>query len=184
MPTTPPRAATRNCWPRSPPRDATDRIGTPSPRFPIRDHTPSGRTPFVTVALIVATTRVFLATLPHFGSAADLHRFDADWALIPARVTTGNGGGTVFTLMLLHASLLHLVGNMLFLWTFGDTIENAFGPFGFLAVSLLCGLAAAAQAAGDPGSTLPMVGASGAIAGVMGACLLLFPRHPRDAAFR
>ena len=137
-----------------------------------------------TVALIVATTRVFLATLPHFGSAADLHRFDADWALIPARVTTGNGGGTVFTLMLLHASLLHLVGNMLFLWTFGDTIENAFGPFGFLAVSLLCGLAAAAQAAGDPGSTLPMVGASGAIAGVMGACLLLFPRHPRDAAFR
>ena len=83
--------------------------------------------------------------------------------------------------MFLHGGLLHIAGNMLFLWVFGDNLEDAFGHVGFLLFYLACGIAAAlAQALPDPGSTVPMVGASGAIAGVMGGYLLLFPRARVD----
>jgi membrane associated rhomboid family serine protease len=83
--------------------------------------------------------------------------------------------------MFLHAGLLHLAGNMLFLWIFGDNLEEALGHFGFVLLYFAAGLAAAvAQIAADPASTVPMVGASGAIAGVMGGYLLLFPRARVD----
>ncbi len=161
--------------------DAPDRIGNASPMFPIRDHNPSATTPVATRALIVANVAIFLLGLPAFQSDAALARFYADWALIPARVTAGHGLQTFFTSMFLHAGWLHLLGNMLFLWIFGDNLEDTFGHARFLLFYLLCGLAAAGcQIAIDPGSRLPMVGASGAIAGVMGGYLLLFPRARID----
>lgn len=149
--------------------------------FPIRDHNPSGRTPFVTIALIAVNIVVFLGFGAFPQSDAAVLRVYADWALIPARITSGDGYETLVTSMFLHGGWMHLIGNMLFLWVFGDNIEDAFGHVRFLAVYLLCGLAAAAtQILGNPHSLLPMVGASGAIAGVMGSYLLLFPRARVD----
>ena len=101
-----------------------------------------------------------------FGEAT----FGADGGLIPAWTT-------LFTSMFLHGSLMHLGGNMLYLWIFGNNIEDVLGHGRFLAFYLICGLAAAmAQALPDMGSTVPMIGASGAISGVLGAYLLLFPK--------
>ena len=149
--------------------------------FPIRDHNPSERTPFVTYALIAINVVVFLTYLPLFADEARLVGFFDRWALIPARFAAGEGYGTLVTSMFLHGGFLHIIGNMLFLWVFGDNLEDAFGHAGFLLFYLACGIAAAlAQALPDPSSTIPMVGASGAIAGVMGGYLLLFPRARVD----
>jgi membrane associated rhomboid family serine protease len=149
--------------------------------FPIRDHNPSQRTPYVTYALIAANVLVFLLYLPLLGDEARLAAFFDRWALTPARFTAGADSFTLLTYMFLHGGLLHLGGNMLFLWIFGDNLEDSFGHLGFLAFYLACGVAAAlAQVLPDPGSRVPMVGASGAIAGVMGGYLLLFPRARVD----
>jgi membrane associated rhomboid family serine protease len=149
--------------------------------FPIRDHNPSLRTPYVTYALIALNVVVFLLYLPLLGDEARLVAFFDRWALTPAYFTAGEGGVTLLTSMFLHGGLLHLGGNMLFLWIFGDNLEEAFGHWGFLSFYLACGVAAAvAQVLPDPSSTVPMVGASGAIAGVMGGYLLLFPRARVD----
>jgi membrane associated rhomboid family serine protease len=149
--------------------------------IPIRDHNPSRRTPFVTYFLIAANVLVFIQTWP---AMADPRLFLAlldDWALIPARLGAGEAYGTILTSMFLHAGLLHLGGNMLFLWVFGDNMEEAFGHVGFLLFYLACGVAAAfAQFAMNPASTVPMVGASGAVAGVLGGYLLLFPKARVD----
>jgi membrane associated rhomboid family serine protease len=84
---------------------------------------------------------------------------------------------TAVTSMFMHGGWMHIVGNMWFLWIFGNNVEDAMGPWRFVVFYLLCGLAAAAiQVAADPTSTIPMVGASGAIGGVMGAYILLYPR--------
>jgi membrane associated rhomboid family serine protease len=149
--------------------------------FPIRDHNPSLATPYVTYALIATNVLVFLSYLPLIGDEARLAAFFERWALIPARFMAGDGLATIVTSMFLHGGLLHLGGNMLFLWIFGDNLEEACGHLGFLAFYLACGvLAALAQILPDPGSGVPMVGASGAIAGVMGGYLLLFPRARVD----
>lgn len=144
--------------------------------FPIRDHNPSGRTPYVTYALIVMNIAVFLLYwlgLDH-GRALDI--FLLNWGLVPARIMAGQGYETLFTSMFLHGGWLHLAGNMLFLWIFGDNVEDAMGHLAFGLFYLGCGLAAAAlQIAGDPSALYPMVGASGAIAGVLGGYLLLYP---------
>ena len=110
----------------------------------------------------------------------------AGFELVPAELTAGRDVGvptllpfwmTIFTSMFLHANLLHIGGNMLYLWIFGNNIEDALGHFRFLFFYLVAGAAAAlAQVVVDPQSTMPMVGASGAIAGVLGAYLILFPR--------
>jgi membrane associated rhomboid family serine protease len=144
--------------------------------FPIRDHNPSTRTPVVTYGLIAANGIVFLSYVGLFDDPARLGAFLAEWAAIPARLAAGEGYATLLTSMFLHGGWLHLLGNMLFLWIFGDNLEEAFGHARFLLFYLGCGVAAAlAQVLPDPGSTVPMVGASGAIAGVMGGYLLLFP---------
>lgn len=149
--------------------------------FPIRDHNPSERTPFVTYALIAINLIVFAGYLGLFADEARLTTFFERWALIPARVSTGEGFETIITSMFLHGGLLHIGGNMLFLWIFGDNLEDAFGHLGFLLFYLACGVVAAlAQIWPSPYSGVPMVGASGAIAGVMGAYLLLFPRARVD----
>ena len=150
--------------------------------FPIRDHNPSTRTPFVTWALIVVNVVIFLSYFPTLsGSEARLLAFFADWALVPAEVLAGADAHTVLTSMFLHGGWMHLIGNMLFLWIFGDNMEDLLGHLGFLAFYVVSGLAAAAgQILAGPGSSIPMVGASGAIAGVMGGYLLFFPRARID----
>ena len=109
--------------------------------FPIRDHNPSGRTPFVTYALMAINIVVFLSYVD-MGDRA-LSYFYWDYALIPAEVSAGEGITGVFTSMFLHGGFLHLAGNMLFLFIFGDNIEDEMGHLPYLGFYLACGLAAA-----------------------------------------
>ena len=150
--------------------------------FPLRDHNPSNRTPVVTWGLIVVNVLIFLSYYPAMaGSERQLLGFYADWALVPAEVLRGEDGHTILTSMFLHGGWMHLIGNMLFLYIFGDNLEDLLGHLAFLGFYLASGVAAAAgQIIAGPGSTIPMVGASGAIAGVMGAYLLFFPRARID----
>ncbi|WP_151719909.1 rhomboid family intramembrane serine protease [Gemmobacter serpentinus] len=152
--------------------------------FPIRDHNPSGRIPHVTRLLVLLNVAVFLATwfLPDSDYGRDLILYD--WGVVPARLLQEGDISRVFSSMFLHAGWAHIFGNMLFLWIFGDNLEDQFGHMGFLVFYLLAGVAAAmAQVAFEPGSGIPMVGASGAIAGVMGGYLLLYPRAKVDVLF-
>ena len=154
--------------------------------IPIRDENPTRRFAVVTVALIAANAAAFLyqASLP----AAQMQEMVLRRGLVPGLVTRlpDLGGAALapgilsfFTSMFLHGDLLHLAGNMLFLWIFGNNVEDVLGRFRFVVFYLLSGLAAAlTQVAVLPSSTVPMVGASGAIAGVLGAYFLLFP-HAR-----
>jgi membrane associated rhomboid family serine protease len=151
--------------------------------FPIRDHNPSGQTPYVTFTLIAINVLVFLWYFTSL-SEWDTQRLFLAWGLVPARLMSGEGLETVATSMFLHAGWMHLGGNMLFLWIFGDNLEEEMGHLGFLIFYLVCGAAAGlAQALPDPGALTPMVGASGAIAGVMGGYLLLFPKARVDVLF-
>ncbi|SES69522.1 rhomboid family intramembrane serine protease [Paracoccus homiensis] len=146
--------------------------------FPIRDHNPSHRTPFVTYALIAANIVMYLATLPGSQSGQMLW---VQLALYPLAISYGDMLWGLLSHMFLHAGLMHIGGNMLFLWIFGDNLEDQMGHLGFLVFYLACGLAAAGgQILSDPLSSVPMVGASGAIAGVMGGYLLLFPKARID----
>ncbi len=149
--------------------------------FPIRDHNPSDALPVVTLALIAANLLAFAISLPFFESDRALAGFFQTWAMIPAEVSAGRDLHGIVTSMFLHAGFAHLAGNMLFLWIFGDNLEEAMGRVGFLLFYLACGVAAAmAHLLADPQSAVPTVGASGAIAGVMGGYLLLFPRARVD----
>jgi membrane associated rhomboid family serine protease len=151
--------------------------------FPIRDHNPSGRRPYVTFTLIALNALIFLAIWPG-QPEFQINRIFMVWGLVPARLMQGEGYATLVSSMFLHAGWMHIFGNMLFLWIFGDNLEDEMGHIGFLLFYLLSGLAAAlAQTAMDPGSSVPMVGASGAIAGVMGGYLLLFPKARVDVLF-
>ncbi len=147
--------------------------------FPIRDHNPSLRTPFVTYALILANVAIFLSYLPVLGDQGAAARFFQEWGLVPAFAL--DAPERVVTSMFLHGGLMHLAGNMLFLYIFGDNLEDAMGHVAFLGFYIAGGLGAAlAQIASAPASTMPMVGASGAIGAVMGGYLLLFPRARVD----
>ncbi|MCV2873854.1 rhomboid family intramembrane serine protease [Defluviimonas sp. WL0050] len=149
--------------------------------FPIRDHNPSERTPYVVYALIAANAIAFLLQLPYTGSERAMLGFWRDWAMIPAAVTQGGEVHGIFTSMFLHAGLMHLAGNMLFLWIFGDNMEDQLGHLGFLIFYLAGGVAAAlAHIASAPDSVVPTVGASGAIGAVLGGYLLLFPKARVD----
>ncbi len=149
--------------------------------FPIRDHNPSQRTPYVTWGIIALNIVLFVLTMPWGGNMQDLW---ANWALYPGAVTQGAYVHGLFTHMFLHAGFMHIAGNMLFLWVFGDNLEDQLGHLGFALFYLAGGLAAAAaQIAADPWSEIPMVGASGAIAAVMGGYLLMFPKARVDVLF-
>jgi membrane associated rhomboid family serine protease len=166
--------------------------------FPIRDDNPTLTRSFVTVALVAANVLVW-ALVQGFGMEPALSTSVCELGAIPGellgRATPGTavplGPGmlcvidpvadwrTAFTHMFLHGGWFHLVGNLWFLWVFGDNVEDAMGGVRFAVFYVLCGLAAfAAQAAAGPGSAIPMVGASGAIGGVMGAYARLYPRAP------
>lgn len=145
--------------------------------FPIRDHNPSHRTPYVTWGIIVLNVGIFVSYWSLLPDERALHNFFYHWGLVP-RFSLPE---TFLTSMFLHGGIMHLAGNMLFLWVFGDNLEDQMGHVWFLLFYLAGGLAAAfAQVAADPASTVPMVGASGAIAGVMGGYLLLFPKARID----
>jgi membrane associated rhomboid family serine protease len=138
--------------------------------IPLRDIVPSRTTPIVTISLIVANVLVFLYELT-LGRAVD--DFTLYFGLVPAAFSWV----AVFTSMFLHGGLFHVAGNMLYLWIFGDNVEDRMGHGRFLVFYLLCGTAAAlAQTITAPDSVVPMVGASGAIAGVMGAYFVLYPK--------
>ena len=142
--------------------------------IPLRDVIPSRTTPGVTISIIAINVAVYLFGLLLL-SARGRDSFILAFGLVPAYFTLVN----VLTSMFVHGGLAHLIGNMLFLWIFGDNIEDRLGHGRFVVFYLACGIAAAlAQVALNPGSLVPMVGASGAIAGVMGAYLVLYP-HSR-----
>jgi membrane associated rhomboid family serine protease len=129
------------------------------------------RAPIVTSAVILVNAFVFLLEL----TGGD--PFVQQWSVIPADVAAGRQLITLLTAMFMHAGWLHIVGNMVFLWAFGPEIEDAMGRTRYVVFYLLCGLAAsAAQIVAMPDSTVPNLGASGAIAGVMGAFLVTYPR--------
>ena len=142
--------------------------------FPVGDDDSQRRTvPVVTFALIGLNVVVFLAEL------AGGDQFITNWAFVPARFTEQPGANavTIFSAMFMHGGWLHLFGNMLFLWIFGDNVEDRFGHLKFLIFYLLTGIAATfSQYALSPESAIPNVGASGAIAGVLGAYILMFPQ--------
>ena len=169
--------------------------------IPLYDRNPTRTTPVVTIALIAVCVVIFVFIQPR-KVAVEEARFTYNRAAIPCEITTGepvslneiqsgdctrgDGGPQPFPdkgvylailySMFLHGSWLHLAGNMLFLWVFGNNIEDTAGKVPYVLFYLAAGLVATiAQVALDPGSTVPMVGASGAIAGVMGAYLVLFP---------
>jgi len=143
--------------------------------FPLGDDNHGARgVPVVTMALVALNALVFLyqAGLP----LDELQRFIFTYGMIPAEIERGQDYYTLLTSMFVHGGFAHVFGNMLFLWIFGDNIEQRFGPILYLIFYLGCGLAASyAHLVTNPGSVVPSVGASGAISGVMGAYVLLYP---------
>jgi len=149
--------------------------------IPVRDHNPAARLPVVNYALIALNVAVFAATLPYYADERALAALFGGYAIIPAEITAGRGWGGLVSSMFLHGGLMHLLGNMLFLWLFGDNVEDQLGHLGYAAFYLAAGIGAGViQVLADPGSPIPVVGASGAIAGVMGGYLLMFPRARID----
>jgi membrane associated rhomboid family serine protease len=163
--------------------------------FPIRDDNPQILKPIGTYVLIGLNLLAWVL-VQGLGATRPLGGSICQFGLVPAKLLQtlpagasvpvgeglvcqlgGSGWYTVITSMFMHGGWMHLIGNMWFLWIFGDNVEDAMGTRRFLIFYLLCGFAAAAlQVAFDPGSTVPMVGASGAIGGVMGAYVVLYPR--------
>ena len=149
--------------------------------IPVSDDVRARSFPIVNVSIIIACTLVFLYELSLTALAAD--RFFNDYAVIPAALDhwVQHPHGlrvpvTVVTAAFLHASLLHLAGNMVYLWVFGDNVEDALGHIPYLAFYLIAAVGAVAlQVAVDTSSAVPMLGASGAIAGVLGGYLILYP---------
>ncbi len=155
--------------------------------IPLRDANPTRRTPVVTLGLIAACFAVFAIELNVEGSGGEpaLARFFDTWGAVPSRVSGGlDGSGDLGTAavgvvasLFLHGGWLHLLGNMLFLWIFGNNIEDRMGRLPFLAFYLIGGVAAAlTQVWVDPASDVPLVGASGSIAATLGAYIVLYPR--------
>lgn len=158
--------------------------------IPLRDANPTRRRPVVTVGLIALCVVAFASELGVGANGGDaaLDRLFRDWALVPRDLTNALGGagasgtlarelGTVVTSMFLHGGWIHLIGNMLYLWIFGNNVEDRLGRVGFLLFYLFGGVVAAVtQVLTDPGSTTPILGASGAIAAVLGTYVVLYPR--------
>jgi membrane associated rhomboid family serine protease len=144
--------------------------------FPIGDENRGIRSrPYVTYALIAINVVIFLYQITLDQSA--LADFILKWGTIPREISDGTDLFTLGTCMFLHGGWLHIAGNMLFLWVFGDNVEDTMGHIKFLVFYLLCGLAASGlQVIVNPDSRTPMIGASGAISGVLAAYLVLYPR--------
>jgi membrane associated rhomboid family serine protease len=153
--------------------------------LPLRDQLPTRTVPFINYALIAANVGVFLWEEAQFASGVDPEKLTQAFGLVPAAFFQDPVAavGSVFTSMFMHGGLAHIGGNMLYLWIFGDNVEDAMGHFRYLIFYLLGGIAAAAAQTvasfGDPASMrVPMIGASGAISAVLAAYALLYPRSP------
>lgn len=151
--------------------------------FPLRDENPTTRITWMTWLLVGANVAVFAyeVYLRYAGGEAPLEVFVSRWAFDPARLaaapTSPGVWLTVLTAMFLHAGWIHVGGNMLYLWIFGNNVEDRFGPWRFLAFYLACGVAATlAQTVATGPIDVANLGASGAVAGVLGAYLILYPR--------
>jgi len=151
--------------------------------IPLRDINPTERFAIITFCLIALNIAVFVFELAIGDRAGNL--FVESFALVPKRLFSGSdkvssampAAVTLFTSMFIHGGFLHIAGNMLYLWIFGNNIEDSMGRLRFIIFYLLCGVAAAcAHAYMNRDSVTPMIGASGAISGVLGAYLLLYPR--------
>lgn len=151
--------------------------------FPIKDENPTERRPILTYALIAVNSAIFVGTL----LAGIFERTILDFGMRPAEVLAGQRLHTLFTSIFLHGGILHILFNMWYLWIFGDNIEDVIGRGKFLLFYFGAGLAASfAHALSDPSSTIPTIGASGAISGVLGAYAVLYPRarvHTAVVAF-
>jgi membrane associated rhomboid family serine protease len=149
--------------------------------LPIRDNLPTRTPSFVNYALIAANVVVFGWKLAQLQNGVSEAALTYHWGLVPARVALDPAAAviTTFTSMFMHGGFAHIGGNMLFLYIFGDNVEDALGHVRYLAFYLVGGVwAATAQVVVDPSSTMPMVGASGAISAVLAAYGLLYPRSP------
>ncbi len=153
--------------------------------IPLRDDNPTEIRPYVTIGFIVACVLVFLnqVSLPDRYLEAFIYQYGAIPAVVfghadlPNELIAVPPLGTLFTSMFLHGGWMHLIGNMMYLWIFGNNIEDVMGHVKFIIFYVICGiLAALSHAIIDTNSIVPMVGASGAISGVLGAYLLLYPR--------
>ncbi len=147
--------------------------------FPYKDDNPSHTFPFVTITIIVLNIVVFVFQVL---SGTDSRQIVYAYGAIPYNIITMQATQpihpalTLFTSMFMHGGLFHIFGNMLYLWIFGNNIEDRLGHIRFILFYLFCGIiAAVSHALNTPSSTVPMIGASGAISGVLGAYLLLFP---------
>lgn len=150
--------------------------------IPLKDENPGQTFPLVTIGIIAANVAVFLYQLTLSGP--ELHRFATNYGMIPAELlglaprihSSLPPALTLLTSQFVHGGFLHIGGNMLYLWIFGNNIEDVLGRFRFLLFYLVCGvIAGASHMILDPHSAVPMIGASGAIAGVLGAYLITFP---------
>jgi membrane associated rhomboid family serine protease len=140
--------------------------------FPIKDENPTRRKPILTVALIIVNIAIFFATY----LSGQFEQIIDSYGLVPKDMFAGQRLYTIFTSMFLHGGFLHIFGNMLYLWIFGDNIEDI-GRGKFLLVYFGSGIIAGlAQALWEPSSPYPMIGASGAISGILGAYIVLYPR--------
>jgi membrane associated rhomboid family serine protease len=145
--------------------------------FPFKDDNPTSSKPIISWALISICSLIFFYQLSL--SIFDFNNFVKYFGITPFKLinNTSNQWFTVLSSMFVHGNLTHLAGNMVYLWIFGDNIEDSFGKIRFILFYLLCGVAAVfSQILYDPNSLTPMIGASGAIAGVLGAYLILYPR--------
>lgn len=146
--------------------------------IPLKDENPTETFPFITIAFIIANALVFAYEIS-LGETS-LEPFVRTMAVIPTEIRRGFALGeypTLFTSMFLHGGPLHLLGNMLYLWIFGNNIEDAVGHFRFIIFYFLCGMAASAgHILLNASSDIPVIGASGAISGVLGAYLILYPQ--------
>src|SRR5438874_2694869 len=139
--------------------------------IPLRDVIPSRTTPFITVTIIVINALAWMLELSM--PSRELNQFLFIYGVVPAAFRVP----TLVTSMFLHGSWMHVIGNMWYLWIFGDNVEDNLGHGRFIAFYLLCGMAAGfGQIVADPASMLPTIGASGAIAGVMGGYFVLYPQ--------
>jgi|TARA_B100001964_G_scaffold228142_1_gene278896 membrane associated rhomboid family serine protease len=144
--------------------------------FPIKDDNPTKNKPIITYLLILLNILVFFYEVL-LGSQNLLNDFIYDYGLVPLDISNGNRLYTLFTSMFMHGGFMHIFGNMLYLWIFGDNIEDYLGRTRFFEFYILSGLAASVlQIIVNPLSIIPNIGASGAIAGVLGAYLVTFPR--------
>lgn len=151
-----------------------------SPMLPLRDHEPSERIPIITIGLIILNAAAFFLEM----TSRDLDAFIEQWALVPSHLSFTDPRTFVpfITSQFLHGGFAHIGFNMWYLWIFGDNVEGYFGHARFFIFYLLAGIIAAlAELPMLLGSDIPMLGASGAIAGVLGAYLALFPRNRVDA---